>query len=106
MTIDSRNKTEEATANLLVCGKFSGMGRAHEQTFAYDIFSCHLKTGAPVFHMRKLFRILCDKYISGKFSQVHEQINMVTEQLATENVLVWTRLYNELPLQPPSRSNV
>ena len=37
-TVESRDKTEEATANLGVCGKFSVTGCAHEQTFAYDIY--------------------------------------------------------------------
>ena len=39
MTMDSRQKTGEATANLWVRGKFSVIGCAHELTFAYDIFS-------------------------------------------------------------------
>ena len=43
MAMDSRDKTEEATANLWVCGKCSVTGRAHEQTFAHEIFSLPYK---------------------------------------------------------------
>ena len=39
ITMDSGDKTEEATANLWVYGKLFVMGGAREQTFAYDIFS-------------------------------------------------------------------
>ena len=39
MNIDIEDKTEEATANLWVRGKFSGTDRAHEQTIALDLFS-------------------------------------------------------------------
>ena len=35
MTIDSGDETEEATADLWACGKFSVTGRVHEQTFAH-----------------------------------------------------------------------
>ena len=38
MIMYSGSKTEEATGNLWLCGKFSVKSRAHEQTFAYDIF--------------------------------------------------------------------
>ena len=36
--MDSSEKTEEATANLWTSDEFSVTSRAHEQTFAYDIF--------------------------------------------------------------------
>ena len=38
MTMDNRDKAEEATANFWVCGQFFVTGRARDQTFAYDIF--------------------------------------------------------------------
>ena len=82
MTMDSRDKSEKATFNLWVCGKFSVTGRAHEQTFAHHIFSLPHK---------KLQQMYFSHKSSGKFSHVHEQIKKVTEKPATENVLVWTR---------------
>ena len=52
ITMDSEDKTEEATANLRVCGKFSVTGRARKQTFARDIFFLyHIKTSVPVFQL-------------------------------------------------------
>ena len=43
MTMDSGDKTEEATANLWVCVKFSVTGRTRRQTFACDNFSLPYK---------------------------------------------------------------
>ena len=54
MTTSSEDKTEEAAANLWVCDKFSVTGRAHEQTFACDVFSCYIRTGAPVIQQQHL----------------------------------------------------
>ena len=74
MTMDSEDKTEETPANLWVYGTFSATGRAHEQTFAYEIFTLPHKNRRTSFLVNGL----------------------VTEKLATENVLVWTRLYPDL----------
>ena len=38
MTIDSGEKNEAESANLRACDKFTVTRRAHEQTFAYDVF--------------------------------------------------------------------
>ena len=38
MTMDSRDKTEEATANPWVSSKSSVTGRAHKQTFVWHFF--------------------------------------------------------------------
>ena len=49
MTMDSGDKTKEATANLWVCGKFSLTARAHEQTLVYHIFSLTHKNWSASF---------------------------------------------------------
>ena len=53
MVMGSGDKAE-ATANLWRCGKFSMTCRAHEQTFAYNIFSLPRKI---VFQLNLSFRI-------------------------------------------------
>ena len=94
MTVDSGDKTEEESANLLVCGKCPVTGRAHEQTFAYDIFSLPHKSWRASFYMtfflcHKNWRasFSANEFVAwnlGKFSHVHEQIKMVTENLPQE----------------------
>ena len=53
-TMDSRDKTEEATSNLGVCGKFSVTAHAHERTSHMTFFLCLIKTDAPVFQQMHL----------------------------------------------------
>ena len=58
-------------------------------------FLCHIKTDAPVFSKR-----ICH-ITFGQISHVYKQIKIVTDKLATENVLVWARLNFNLFLSIP-----
>ena len=49
MSMDSGDKTEEATTNLWVSGKFPVTDCAHEQTFAYEFFSLRHKNWCASF---------------------------------------------------------
>ena len=64
VTTDSGDKAEEATVNLRVSGKFTVTCRAHEQTFAYDIFFLfHIRTGAQVFQQMHLSHKIRENFL-------------------------------------------
>ena len=54
MAKDSGDKTEEATANHWVCGRFSVTDNARKQTLAYDMFFFATKTDSLVFQQMHL----------------------------------------------------
>ena len=67
ITMNARDKTEEAIANLRACGEFPVTGCAHEQPFARDIFSLpHKKrkqTSVPVFQRMYLSQKIRESFL-------------------------------------------